>query len=239
LVPVNRKKLSDVVIDEIRRLLEEGELKIGDKLPVHSELAKQLQVSRVTLREAMHTLSLLGVLEQRSGYGTVIKAPVPTRYAESMRLPHFTGPGAVKELLEAREIVELGAMSSIVTNASADDIRRIEGALQEMQRSLKTRHDKDYAKWDLEFHRLLIKASGNRFLIGIFETLRSVTERFMTEGFRIVPSLREKALREHQRILESLKKRDSRSACHEMMRHIALRRRIFGPLLDQNDSKAP
>ena len=43
MAPVSRKKLSDGVIDEIRRMLEQGELKIGDKLPVHSELAKQLQ----------------------------------------------------------------------------------------------------------------------------------------------------------------------------------------------------
>ncbi len=239
MAPVSRKKLSDGVIDEIRRMMEQGELKIGDKLPVHSELAKQLQVSRVTIREAMHTLSLLGILEQRSGYGTVIKAQVPTRYAESMRLPRFTGPGAVRELLAAREFIELGAMTTIVTNASPDDIGRIEVAVKEMQRSLSTDCDEDYAKLDLEFHRLLVQASGNRFLIGIFETLRSATERFMTEGFRIIPSMRKKALREHERILESLKKRDSRSACDEMMRHIALRRKIFGPLLSENGAETP
>ena len=66
-----RKKLADSVLEEIRRMITDGELGEGDKLPNQNEFSTQLGVSRPSLREALHTLNLMGVIEQRPGLGTV------------------------------------------------------------------------------------------------------------------------------------------------------------------------
>jgi len=236
LAPVRKKKLSDAVIDEIRRMIEAGELKIGQKLPVHTEFAEKLEVSRTTLREAMHTLSLMGVVEQRSGFGTVIRAPVPASYLSALRLPELGGPEAIRELLDAREVVELGAMNLIVANAAESDMAAIGGCIQEMERALAEKRHSDYVKKDLEFHFLIVRAAHNRFLVQIFENLRESMEQFMAQGFKIVPGMREQSLEQHRRIYEAVRQKRRREAWEEMKSHINHRRKIFEPMLAQLDA---
>ncbi|MCX7953528.1 MAG: GntR family transcriptional regulator, partial [Deltaproteobacteria bacterium] len=66
---ITKKKISESVIEEIKRLVLTGQLKEGAKLPNQNELATMLGVSRTSLREALNTLSMLGIVEQKPGYG--------------------------------------------------------------------------------------------------------------------------------------------------------------------------
>lgn len=84
---IRRKKVADAVIEEIKRMIQSGELKEGDKLPNQNIFAAQLGVSRTSLREALNTLTRLGVTEQRPGYGTVLRSRVPAIFAEHMTPP--------------------------------------------------------------------------------------------------------------------------------------------------------
>jgi GntR family transcriptional repressor for pyruvate dehydrogenase complex len=84
---IKRKKLADSVIEEIKRMVDVGELKEGDKLPNQLEFAAQLGVSRPSLREALHTLTLIGAIEQRPGLGTVIKSANSTLWAVQLCPP--------------------------------------------------------------------------------------------------------------------------------------------------------
>jgi len=76
--------MADAVVDEIKRMIECGELTEGEKLPNQNEFASQLQVSRTSLREALRILDLRGAIEQRPGYGTVIKKFNPILYSSSL-----------------------------------------------------------------------------------------------------------------------------------------------------------
>ena len=231
MVPIKRRKLSSAVIEEIRRMIQDGELKPGDKLPDHTEFARQLQVSRTTLREAMHTLSLLGVIEQRSGYGTALTRPVPPQYERSFRFPPLQGPEAVKELLEARRVAELGTVELAAERATGEDLARMGTIVEEMRRSFQEEQMDEFVKKDLEFHLAIAQASHNRFLVRVFETLRSFTEQFMDEGFRVVPGMVKRSLDQHYRIYKAIEKKSARAALGEMKRHVAERRRVFEPLL--------
>jgi len=82
-VSINRRKLSDPVIEEIRGMIKRGELQPGDKLPNQNEFAAQLGVSRTVLREALQTLTRLRVIEQRPKHGTVILAKTPFLYFQT------------------------------------------------------------------------------------------------------------------------------------------------------------
>lgn len=76
---IGRQRLSDAVVEELIRLLERGEWKPGEKLPREAELASRLGVSRNTLREALYSLTLAGILEQRQGAGTFVRGGPPGR----------------------------------------------------------------------------------------------------------------------------------------------------------------
>lgn len=231
LAPVRKRKLSDAVIKEIRRMIQDGELKIGQKLPDHTQFAKHLQVSRTTLREALHTLYLLGVIRQRSGSGTVLVGAIPARYEESFLQPHFEGSESVRELLETRKIMEIGAMEVSAKNATEEEIDRMGAIIEEMRRTLEEGRTDDFIKKDLEFHFEITKATHNRFLIKIFENLRLFTEQFMFAGFRVAPGAMKPSLEQHSRIFKALKEKDGKAARQEMEKHVAERRRVFGPIL--------
>jgi GntR family transcriptional repressor for pyruvate dehydrogenase complex len=216
-------------------MIQEGELSVGDKLPDHTQFARQLKVSRTTLREALHTLSLLGVVEQRAGYGTVLTGPVPPQYEESFRLPPLEGPEAVGELLEARRVTELGTVELAARKATGENLEWIGAILGEMQRSFQEERMEAFVREDLEFHYEIARASQNRFLVRIFESMWSFTEQFMEEGFRVAPGMVKRSLEQHQRIYEALEKRDPKRARSEMSKHIAKRRKVLGPLLKRTE----
>ncbi|MGV7223802.1 MAG: FadR/GntR family transcriptional regulator [Nitrospinales bacterium] len=232
---VTKMKLSDAVIEEIRKMMVSGELKPGDKLPDHSTLAKQLNVSRNTLREAMNTLSLIGVVDQRSGRGTIVKNAIPPRIQNFFRLPQLGGVDVVSELLDAREAVELGAMKFIVMNITPEELENLSLVVGKMEDALKEARSNHVAKHDLEFHHYLMKATHNRFLLQTFENLRGYTEQFIAEGFKFAPGMMASAIKEHGAILEALKTRDAKKAKYWMKKHIILRKTIFKPLLNQKN----
>src|SRR2546428_4832665 len=61
------------VAEQIRRLISEGELKPGDLLPPERELVAKLGVGRSSIRDAVRTLEVMGILEPRQGHGTVVR----------------------------------------------------------------------------------------------------------------------------------------------------------------------
>lgn len=234
---VTKMKLSDAVIEEIRQMMLSGDLKPGDRLPDHSTFAKQLNVSRNTLREAMNTLSLIGVVAQRSGRGTIVKNAFPPRIQEFFRLPQLGGADAVSELLDARETVELGAMKLIVKNVTPEELEQMSLVLAKMEAAQKEARNDLVAKHDLEFHHCLMKAAHNRFLLQTFENFRGYTEQFITHGFKYAPAMRESALKEHRAILQALKAGDEKKANHWMKQHCILRKKIFRPMLNENQGE--
>jgi len=77
LAPVRRTKVYEEVAERIRRLIVEGRLHPGDRLPPERELAEHLGVSRTSVRDAIRVLELIGLLEPRQGDGTVVRDRTP------------------------------------------------------------------------------------------------------------------------------------------------------------------
>lgn len=123
LVSISRKRLADSIVEEITRRIENGELKEGDKLPNQHEFAAQLGVSRTVLRETLHTLAILGLVDQRPKSGTVIRDKTPIFCAEHLIPPLMAGFEATAELIEARRYIEVGASVSKGTTNSPEEKR--------------------------------------------------------------------------------------------------------------------
>ena len=73
LKPLSKKNQSDQVVDVLKEYIASDEIQIGDKLPPELTLAKMLNVSRSTVREAIRTLSVLGYIEIVNGKGSFLR----------------------------------------------------------------------------------------------------------------------------------------------------------------------
>ncbi|MGA2400503.1 MAG: FadR/GntR family transcriptional regulator [Syntrophobacteraceae bacterium] len=217
---IQKRKLADHVIEEIRRRIESGEFKGGDKLPNQNEFAAQLGVSRTSLREAINRLTLLGAIEQRPGYGTVIKAPAAVLYIDHLAQPMINDEKATIELLEFRRVIELGAVELAVPKAREDQIAEMGLVLDEMALAHADNRVSDFMKNDLTFHILICESSGNRILLHHFITIQGQLEQFMHEKSYVLPLLRDPSLNFHSDIYKAFQNRNRRAAMMYMDEHL-------------------
>jgi GntR family transcriptional regulator, transcriptional repressor for pyruvate dehydrogenase complex len=234
---VLKKRLSDSVLDEIARMFDSGELKEGDKLPNQNELSAQLGVSRASLRESLHTLGLMGVLEQRPGFGTVVRRRVPANYSDLLSLPLISDAKETIELVEARRFIEIANVELAVRNITEESLAELGRIVEEMGRAVAENRQGDYGRLDADFHHLLAKATGNRFMVHLFLTIRRIMEQFIAESFSALPRMLGRSLSDHRRIYAALLRHDENQAVAEMKHHMQHIRKAMESLYTHNLSE--
>jgi GntR family transcriptional regulator, transcriptional repressor for pyruvate dehydrogenase complex len=133
---IERKRVSDVVIDQIKQLLLDAKLKVGDKLPPERQLAKQLGVSRVPVREALFSLANSGLLKIKrgAGGGNFVSEPSVDSYAEFFTLMLQMGKVRVQDLTEARLFLEPNVARLATERATSEDLKNIELSISEYEK---------------------------------------------------------------------------------------------------------
>ena len=217
---IKKKKLADEVIDEIKRMIQSGELKEGDRLPNQNEFAAQLGVSRTSLREAFNTLCVLGVLEQHQGFGTIVKSRFSALYADHLSAPFITDEKATMELLEARQFIEIGAVRLAAKNATRKQIKEMGGMIDAMAKAKKKGDIQKLSEQDIDFHFLIAQATQNRVIIHLLATIRSLMEKFMHEAFLVLHD-QKRYLKAHRDIYNAIEQKDPKKASSLMEKHIS------------------
>jgi GntR family transcriptional repressor for pyruvate dehydrogenase complex len=217
-----RTKITDSILKEIRRRISCGEIREGDKLPNQNDFAAQLGVSRPSLREALHSLAMLGVIEQRPGAGTIVRAQTPAFLAGDLDLPLISDVQGVQELIEARRVIEVDMAELAVERASDAELNRLERITDEMTHMVETGRVEDYSKKDIQFHHLIAQAAHNRFLLHLFTAIRQFLDQFIRESFTVMPEVLNISQQGHGAIVKALKARDKKQAAVEMIKHIKL-----------------
>lgn len=200
------------VIEEIKRSLIEGELKLGDKLPAEMNLAERFGVSRNVVREAIKMLVAMGIVEIQRGDGTYIKKSISSNILDPLILKLVLSKGNPQKLLELREMVELGTLYSVIKNVRTEDIVKMEEAtrLLEVESEKEQPDAKVIVERDLNFHHALVDASHNEL---IQEIAKAILEMFF-------PLVREslarmgvkQAIKDHKKIIEAIRERNWKKA---------------------------
>lgn len=232
---IEKKKLSDSVIDEIRRRIESGELREGDKLPNQIEFAHELGVSRASLREALHVLNLVGAIEQRPGVGTIIRSSSPALWTNQLMPPLLSDKEATFELIWARKFIEVSVVELAVENASEEEIERIGELVKKMDSALREDRTNEYSELDMHFHNLIADSSHNRYMVHMFLTIRGLMEQFIREAFIVMPGLLERSLEFHKGIYKSIKNRNAETAKKIMADHIIDIETSFRSHIEKNE----
>jgi GntR family transcriptional repressor for pyruvate dehydrogenase complex len=216
---IRKKKLADEVIDEIKRMIQSGKLNEGDKLPNQTEFAAQLGVSRTSLREAFNTLCVLGVLEQRQGYGTIVKSRFSALYADQLSAPFIADEKSTMELLEARQFIEIGAARLAAKNATKELIKKMGVLIDEMAKAGEEQDIQKLSDQDIHFHFLIAQATLNRVMIHLLANIRSLMGKFMHEAFLVLHD-QKRYLKDHRDIYEAIKQKNPQKASRVMKKHI-------------------
>jgi GntR family transcriptional repressor for pyruvate dehydrogenase complex len=217
---IKKNKVADLVIEQMQRMIASGQLREGEKLPNQSEFAAQLGVSRTSLREALHTLALLGAIEQRPGYGTVIRSRVPVAYADELTLPMIADEEATIELIVARRLIEMANVRLAVQSATDKDVADMAVAIEEMSSALRGDRVRDFMAKDMEFHYLIAKATHNQIMVHLYLTIQRLIEQFMQETLEVLPGLVTRSQKFHRNIYDAILGGDEDRALESMRQHI-------------------
>ncbi len=216
LARVKRTNVKEQVFLQLRDQIVSGTWPPGSKIPSENVLTGKLGVSRAPLREAMHMLASLGLLESHQGGGTFVKE----FSGEILFNPLFPMIALDKtdilNVLEYRRIVEKGTAALAAEKAGAKEIGELETAYKKMTLAKGNLHA--FARADLDFHLALAHATGNPIVIKVNDIIKSVLSASMD---RIVRSLGVRdGLSYHRRILDAIKARNPGLAESLMEAHV-------------------
>lgn len=226
-----QSKLYRAVAEKIKRLIHEGAYPPGSRLPGERELAEQLHVSRVTIREAEITLQALGYLSIRKGSGVYVLDPADKA---SQRLPMVSA----FELTEARLLFESEAAALAARGIGDATLGRLE-ELTEMMSSDDPQDEEASQQADREFHLAIAEASGNAAVRHIVETLWQMRTELpaVREAHAAVCSEESAKVRgaEHAAIVTALRQRDPAAARTAMQKHFT---RLLTSMIDVTEKQA-
>ncbi len=151
--PIEKTSATTRVFEALHEMIATGRFPRGEKLPSQEELARQLGVSRNTLREAVNKLATMGLLVSRQGVGTVVEAPSPGGYLTTLSGQFLLDPLSVREFIEARICIERTTVRLAVARAQPRDLRQLQEILEAQHKALR-RCDVDPGHLDPRIPRL-------------------------------------------------------------------------------------
>jgi GntR family transcriptional regulator, transcriptional repressor for pyruvate dehydrogenase complex len=218
---VKPNKVSEHIIEQIRKAIFEGQLKPGDKLPSERELVENFKVGKATLREAIRSLEVLGFLEIRKGAsGGSFVTEVDMEKARDCftNFLHFKNL-SLKDLSEVRLLLEPHIAEKAALGINEEDLKQLEELLRECDYVLRHNIPIESRKNEVEFHRIIASVTGNPILMFILDFV----ENLLIDTKEILQPSREfsqKVQKAHRRIYKALLERNGKKARAEMVKHV-------------------
>jgi len=204
------------LIGVFKKLISEGALTPGGRLPAERDLAEKFGVSRSSLRQALKVLEIMGVISQRVGDGTYLNAGAPSILNEPMEFLILLDGISFHELMEARLIVEPELAARAASRATAEDVSELNAVHVNMERS--QADSARFVEQDLQFHQTLFRISGNRVCNMMFTVVHQSVRKLMALTATLVDP--EHTLALHRRIITAIRKGNPEEARQRMIEHL-------------------
>ena len=175
LTPIKTKRLYEEIVDQIKHLIAEGKLKPGDKLLAERDLADRFQVSRASVREAIRTLEMLGIIDIRPGEGTFVRGTETDDIIRPLAMVLAVERNSLLDMFEMRRIFETATASLAAQRATFEELDQIESMLANMRERLNLQDSEKGEEFDAAFHYAVAEATHNSLLTKLFKT---VSEEF-------------------------------------------------------------
>lgn len=216
--PIIRQTISDQVFIQLKQQILQGSWKPGQKLPSENELSVDFKVSRITVRQALQKLAMLGLIETRFGEGSFIKQASLTPLMNNIVPIAYLGENDIQQVLEFRQMVEVETAGFAAEKATPEGIAQLRELYTEMQEINVEKNRQQFAKIDLDFHFKIGEMAGNELIIATHNILREILRISMDQ---IVDRLgNDIGIYYHGKLLESIEARDVKRTKDIMREHL-------------------
>jgi DNA-binding FadR family transcriptional regulator len=214
-------RISEIIVEQIRLLMRQGQLKPGDRLPPERDLCERFGVSRVTVREALRMLESAGLVEIRVGArgGAFVTAPSSNRVGEGLADLLTLSVISAADVTEVRLILEVGIVPLVCERATEDDLAKLEKICERAEVAVRNR---EYTMdMSLEFHTAVAQATHNPALEMLVESFRGPILMSLKEAKEVAPEMGGLGSKEHERFVQAVRRRDADGAARIMREHLA------------------
>ncbi len=216
-----RKKSYYDIVQDIQQQIMSNELKFGDKLPPERELSETYSMSRNSVREALRTLEVIGLLESRHGEGNFITNRLSGYVVNALSLSFVLNKGTSAELLQMRRIIEVASARNIHDSQRKDDLELLQDIIQ---RYVTAETDEERLTLDELFHKTVVELSRNKLYIIIFQMLSALILPDMHKAVHltIASDARQVVNEEHLKLLSAIENGDLQLFDQLLTKHLLL-----------------
>jgi GntR family transcriptional repressor for pyruvate dehydrogenase complex len=218
---VERRKVYEVIADQLLVQISERKFRPGDPLPTERELTQAFAAGRSSVREALRMLESMGVIEP-AGTGSFTVAAYANPLNSSLQLLLDLDQATMLDIYELRRILECEAAGLAAERHAEAHLVLMDSAIRAMADGLaRTSPDRGehYIEGDLRFHLAIAEATRNGVILHTMRALREVIRRALMSIFAVSGSP-ERSLEQHRTIREAIASRDSKAAHAAMHAHL-------------------
>lgn len=218
--PIKSTKVYEQVIYQIKKMVTDGTLKRGDKLPSERELTEQLKVSRTSIREALRAMEIIGLVECKQGEGNFICNNFENNLFEPLSIMFMLHESNPTEIIELRRVMEVETAALAAERVSQEELDDMSRLIELMKNS----NDEELSiKLDKQFHYMIARSSQNILIVSMLNAVSYLIDSFI-KGARgkilMHEGNREVLARQHENIYLALLKHDSKGAVEAMKNHM-------------------
>lgn len=209
------------VIDYIKKQIRNGELNIGGKLPAERELSEILGISRNSVREAIRTLDIMGVISSQQGAGNFLTGNFENNLVESLSMLFLLNQIDYRQVSELRRALEMEALMLAIDHITDEEIQTLVKIVSQLERESEANN----VVLDKKMHYNIALASKNTLIINILQALSEILDKFIVDLRREILSQedsRKILIQAHNEMLESLIKRDKNLAYESINKHFSI-----------------
>src|SRR3954471_22411972 len=214
---VRKVRRYEQVAEQIRRLIGTGALKPGDLLPPERELAVKLGVGRSSIRDAVRTLEVMGILEPRQGHGTVVRDLSTDALVVPLASMLTRKREMVSELLDVRRMLEPALAARAARNATPEEIAEMGRILE--RHEAKLRRGEQAVDEDDEFHYAIALAARNSVVLQVLDVLMDLLRESRSRSLQ-VKGRPQRSFDGHRRILRAIRRHDTEAAEEAVRKHL-------------------
>ncbi len=214
--PIKQEKISAKIVEQIKALINTGDLKPGDALPAERELVKLFSVSRASLREALNSLVGMGFLEMSQRHRTIVKSLVGGRIMEPLHQLLREDAQTVLELIEVRKAIEAWNAHYAAKRAGDEDIARLEQSIESMK--IKIDQGRSVVEDDADFHLAISEATHNKIQTHLMFSIYDILKESLRKYYDNMELL--DIYGQHYKVVDAIKKRDAHLARRRMLEHL-------------------
>jgi GntR family transcriptional repressor for pyruvate dehydrogenase complex len=217
ITPIKKMRVHEEIADRIRRLILERTLPPGRPLPSERLFAQRFGVSRGSVRDALRTLEVLGLLEMRHGQGTFPRELSVDRLVSPLSSVLTYRRDLQTELMDVRRMFEPAVARVAAIRVTDDDVADLQRVLERQRRKLAA--GQSTIVEDTAFHAALARATHNRVAVRLMETLNDLLIESRKQTLR-QKGRPQRSFEGHEAIVDAVRRRDPDAAESAMHQHI-------------------